>query len=404
MTACEQRVRVCTVVATPVDFKRAADWQFASRLLEAAVLQRTTKGQVLRLGSFIDLPLFDAIGSARVFAQAASALSGLSGPASHSALRPAGAQAARIHDLWQLTLWICMGVFAAILVALLLALMRASRGAPGKGAARSAPRASNAMGTERTARRWVTWATAGSAGLLAVLLGADMWTDRALSRLPAADALRIEMTAQQWWWEARYLDAQGQPEFAVSSELHVPVGRPVVVTLKSIDVIHTFWVPSLHGKKDMLPGRTTQLLLRADKPGTYRGECAEFCGLQHALMAFSVSADAPDEYARWRAAQQAPAAPPAGADAARGLQLFASSNCAQCHTVRGTPAVGTLGPDLTHVGSRSLLAAGTIRNEPATLAAWIVDPQSQKSGSTMPSSRLSPDDVRALVAYLGGLK
>jgi heme/copper-type cytochrome/quinol oxidase subunit 2 len=145
-----------------------------------------------------------------------------------------------------------------------------------------------------------------------VLLGADMWTDRALSRLPAADALRIEMTAQQWWWEARYLDAQGQPEFAVSSELHVPVGRPVIVTLKSIDVIHTFWVPSLHGKKDMLPGRTTQLLLRADKPGTYRGECAEFCGLQHALMAFSVSADAPEAYAQWRARQQAPAGEPSG--------------------------------------------------------------------------------------------
>jgi cytochrome c oxidase subunit 2 len=171
---------------------------------------------------------------------------------------------------------------------------------------------SHALGPERTARRWTTWATVGSAGLLVALLGADMWTDRALSRLPAADALRIEMTAQQWWWEARYLDAQGKPEFAVSSELHVPVGRPVIVTLKSTDVIHTFWVPSLHGKKDMLPGRSTQLLLRADKPGTYRGECAEFCGLQHALMAFSVSADPPEAYAQWRAGQQLPAAEPSG--------------------------------------------------------------------------------------------
>jgi cytochrome c oxidase subunit 2 len=132
-----------------------------------------------------DVGRFRAIGSARVFAQAASALSGLSGPATHSALRPACAQAARIHDLWQLTLWICMGVFAAILVALLVALMRASRSGASQGAARSALRASNAMGTERTARRWVAWAS-GSAGLLAVLLGADMWTDRALSRLPAA--------------------------------------------------------------------------------------------------------------------------------------------------------------------------------------------------------------------------
>jgi cytochrome c oxidase subunit 2 len=329
----------------------------------------------------------------------AQAASFLSGPAAHSALRPAGAQAARIHDLWQLTLWICMGVFAAILVALLVALVRAPRAA-----ASAPPLTSHALGSERTARRWTTWATVGSAGLLVALLGADMWTDRALSRLPAADALHIEMTAQQWWWEARYLDAQGKPEFAVSSELHVPVGKPVIVTLKSVDVIHTFWVPSLHGKKDMLPGRSTQLLLRADKPGTYRGECAEFCGLQHALMAFSVSADPPEAYAQWRAGQQLPAAEPSGEDAIRGRQLFLSSNCAQCHSVRGTEAMGTLGPDLTHVGSRSLLAAGTVANEPAKLAAWIVDPQSLKAGSTMPSSKLPPDEVRALVAYLQGLR
>lgn len=357
------------------------------------------KIQVLRLGSPLDLLLLDTASSSRVFAQATSFLSGLSGPAGHSALRPAGAQAERIHELWQLTLWICMGVFAAILVALLIALMRAPRSDAG-----SAPVSARAPGADRLARRGVIWATVGSAGLLMVLLGIDIWTDRALSRLPAADALRIEMTAQQWWWEARYLDANGRPEFSVSSELHVPVGRPVIVTLKSADVIHTFWVPSLHGKKDMLPGRATQLLLRADKPGTYRGECAEFCGLQHALMAFSVSADPPDAYAQWRAGQQLPAAEPSGQDAMRGRQLFLSSRCAQCHTVRGTEAAGTLGPDLTHVGSRSLLAAGTVPNEPARLAAWIVDPQSLKAGSTMPSSKLPPDDVRALVAYLGGLR
>jgi cytochrome c oxidase subunit 2 len=253
-------------------------------------------------------------------------------------------------------------------------LMRAPRGAAGAaGAAGVEPRPSHALGGERTARRWATWATVGSAGLLVVLLSADMWTDRALSRLPAADALRIEMTAQQWWWEARYLDAQGQPEFAVSSELHVPVGRPVIVTLKSIDVIHTFWVPSLHGKKDM-------------------------------LQAAELGANSPQAYAQWRERQQASAGEPTGADAMRGRALFLSSNCAQCHSVRGTAAVGSLGPDLTHVGSRSLLAAGTVPNEPAKLAAWIVDPQSLKSGSTMPSSRLPPEDVRALVAYLGGLQ
>ena len=149
-------------------------------------------------------------------------------------------------------------------------------------------------------------ASAASASLLAVLLGADILTDRSLSRLPVADALHVEMTAQQWWWEARYLDALGRPQFAVSSELHVPVGRPVIVSLKSTDVIHTFWVPSLHGKKDMLPGRPTQLVMQADQAGTYRGECAEFCGMEHALMAFSVTAEPPQDYARWHAAQRLP--------------------------------------------------------------------------------------------------
>ncbi|SEK17125.1 MULTISPECIES: cytochrome c oxidase subunit II [unclassified Variovorax] len=327
----------------------------------------------------------------------------LSGTAAHSALRPAGAQAARIHELWQFTLWMCMAVFALVLLALIVALVRAARRPSRAAATAPAP-----VGAETASRRWVVGATATSAVLLAVLLGADMLTDRALSRLPVADAVRIDMTAQQWWWEARYLGSDGKPEFAVASELHVPVGRPVIISLKSTDVIHTFWVPSLHGKKDMLPGRSTQLVLQADKAGNYRGECAEFCGLQHALMAFSVTVQSPEAYARWRAGQRSPAATPtataANADAVRGQQLFMSSNCAQCHTVRGTAAAGSLGPDLTHVGSRALLAAGTVPNEPATLAAWIVDPQSLKPGSTMPSSRLAPDEVRALVAYLGGLQ
>lgn len=325
---------------------------------------------------------------------------GLWGAPTHSALLPAGPQATHIHDLWQFTLWLCMGVFALILLALIVAVVRAGRRTRRVGGSGDPA----AMVLDHGPRRWVTAATVGSAVLLAVVLGADMLTDRALSRLPAADAIRIEMTAQQWWWEARYLGSGGKPDFAVAGELHVPVGKPVIVTLKSADVIHTFWVPSLHGKKDMLPGRSTQIVLQADTPGTYRGECAEFCGLQHALMAFSVTAQPPQAYADWHAFQTAAAAPPSGADAVRGQQIFLASNCAQCHTVRGTAAAGLLGPDLTHVGSRGLLAAGTVPNEPAKLAAWIVDPQSLKAGSTMPSSRLAPEEVRALVAYLGQLR
>lgn len=326
-----------------------------------------------------------------------AALEWLAGRSGHSVLRPAGVQAEHIHALWQLTLWICAGVFALVLLALVLALMRARR-------TRARPPAGSAPADGRATGRWVTAATVASAALLVALLVADVLTGRALSRLPADDTLLVEMTAQQWWWETRYLDAAGRPQFATAGELRIPVGRPVRVLLRSTDVIHTFWVPSLNGKKDMLPGRSTELALRADRAGTYRGECAEFCGLQHALMAFSVTAIEPQAFAQWQAAQQAPATAPASAQALRGKQLFESRGCAACHTIRGTSAAGQLGPDLTHVGGRALLAAGNVPNTPARLAAWIVDPQASKPGATMPASRLEPADAAALAAYLTGLR
>jgi cytochrome c oxidase subunit 2 len=314
------------------------------------------------------------------------------------ALAPAGIQAERIHALWQLTLWVCIVVFAAVLVALGIALAKARRARSTGG---EAPAPSDLARPH--ARRAVTLATLVSGALLVALVVADVLTDRSLSRLPVDDALHIEMTGYQWWWQARYADDGGE-SFGVSNDLHVPIGRPVVVTLKSVDVIHSFWVPELHGKKDLLPGRTTTIQFRADRAGTWRGECAEFCGLQHALMAFSITAEAPQAFAAWREHQRTSAAPPVEPAAAAGQRLFLGGHCAQCHTVRGTPAAGTLGPDLTHLASRATLAAGTVANEPAALAAWIVQPQSLKAGATMPPSRLAPDDVRALVSYLETLK
>jgi len=317
----------------------------------------------------------------------------------HSALRPAGVQAQHIHDLWQVALWLCAGVFAAIVCVLIVAVARSSKRSTGE-----PPQVSD--GRERGVRRWVTGASVLSGLLLTGLLVFSISTDRAIARLSRSDALRIEMVAHQWWWETRYEAVGEDPGFAVSGDLHVPVGRPIVVTLRSADVIHTFWVPSLHGKKDMLPGRSADIVLRADQPGVYRGECAEFCGLEHALMAFTITAESPERFAAWRTAQQAPAATPRpdDVDALRGQSLFLSSHCAQCHAVRGTSAAGAVGPDLTHVATRPTLAAGTVPNERAKMAAWIVQPESLKPGSTMPSSALPPDDVRALVAYLEGLR
>lgn len=315
------------------------------------------------------------------------------------ALNPAGIQAAHIYALWQVTLALCAVVFAGILVALMLGLRRAARARQD-----DRPDLRPLREREKGAGRAVLAASLLAAAGLVALVCIDIFTDRSLSRLGTRDALHIEMVGHEWWWEAGYGERGRPPDFKVANELMVPVGRPVVVTLKSADVIHTFWVPNLHGKKDMLPGRSTTIEFRADSPGRYRGQCAEFCGQQHALMALTVTAVSPPEYAAWEAAQRAPAAAPVDGTALRGQQIFMGSNCAQCHAVRGTSAQGALGPDLTHFASRSTIAAGTVANTPRHLAAWIVDPQATKAGSRMPSSPLAPDDVRALVAYLGSLR
>ena len=314
-------------------------------------------------------------------------------------LQPAGPQAGHIHVLWLLMLGVCTLVFAGVIVALLLALHRAPRGdvdtrADVEALARD----------ERKVRRTVGAAIAASVALLLLLFGATVVTDRALAQLPLADAVHIRLTGHQWWWEATYDDPQPANVFTTANELHIPVGRPIVMSLEASDVIHSFWVPKLHGKKDLIPGRTATIAFRADAPGLFRGQCAEFCGYQHAKMALLVIAESPQQYDQWLAASRSPAQQPTDAGAQRGQQVFLQSTCAMCHAISGTPANGQHAPDLTHVASRQTLAAGTLRNEPAALAAWVADPQHFKPGANMPANGLSPDDLRALVAYLGTLR
>ena len=319
----------------------------------------------------------------------------------YSVLKPAGVQAATILTLWHITLGVCSIVFAGVLAALLFAVHRSGRGVRDNHAAEGK---AAAMQDRPATRRWVAGASIASALALTGLVVIDFMTDRALSRLPVADALHIEMTGSQWWWEARYPGRDGQPGFAVSNDLHIPVGRPVVVTLQAADVIHTFWVPNLHGKKDMLPGRPTTIEFRADEAGTYRGQCAEFCGVQHAFMAFGVTAETPEQFDQWQAHQAAPAANPSDDTATRGRDVFLASSCAGCHTVRGTSATGNLGPDLTHFASRPTIAAGTVPNERSVLMQWVRDPQSLKTGTTMPPAALPESDLQAVVHYLASLK
>jgi cytochrome c oxidase subunit 2 len=187
--------------------------------------------------------------------------------------------------------------------------------------------------------------------------------------------------------------------------LYIPVGRPVEVALRSDNVIHSFWVPALAGKVDMIPGRTNRLVIEARVPGVFRGQCAEYCGLQHAWMAFYVVAVPEAAYRQWRTDQAAPAIEPADATLRRGREAFLREGCGACHAVRGTPANGTLGPDLTHVGSRLSLAAGRLDNHAGTLAGWIADSQGIKPGNLMPSMNVfSGEELRAVAAYLESLK
>jgi cytochrome c oxidase subunit 2 len=189
-----------------------------------------------------------------------------------------------------------------------------------------------------------------------------------------------------------------------ANELHVPVGRPVVLKVTSRDVIHSLWIPNLQGKRDLIPGYTTAIWIEADHPGVFRGQCAEFCGVQHAHMALDVVAETQDQFDRWLAAMRAPARDTSDATARRGRDVFMSARCAACHTIRGTDAAGSIAPDLTHIAARRTLGASTLPNTAEHLADWIRNPQHAKPGNQMPPNPLSDDDLHALVTYLGTLQ
>ena len=322
-------------------------------------------------------------------------------PGPHDALTPAGAQADHIGRLWNVFLGVCSGVTLAIFVVFAIAIWKTPRADAGT------PADLSSLGRhERGPYRSVAWGVGISTVLLVVLLAASVWTDRALARLPLGQALNIEVTGHQWWWSATYEGSADEPlgqSFSTANELHVPAGRPVIVTLHADDVIHSLWVPNLAGKKDLIPGRTAELRFRADKPGRYRGQCAEFCGFQHAYMAFQVIVDEPAAYEAWAARQREEAPAPSDPRLVRGRDVFVGSTCVMCHTVQGTTASARKGPDLTHVGGRTTLAAGTLMNTPEDLKRWIRDPQQVKPGSNMPASTLSDADLDALVAWLRSL-
>lgn len=260
--------------------------------------------------------------------------------------------------------------------------------------------------------------TSGHGGLLWIYLGGllapavilvftfalTLGTLHATAR-PARDpAATIQIVGHRWWWEVRYLDPNPALTIETANEIHVPVGQPVRLQLTSADVIHSFWVPQLAGKTDVIPGQTNVAWFEADSAGVYRGACTEYCGLQHANMAPIVVAESPTAFRAWEAAQRASASAPGDPDAAAGLAVFEKSACATCHAIRGSEALGRVGPDLTHIASRLTLAAGTLANTRGNLAGWIGNAQAIKPGNDMPVMTIAPNDLQALLAYLETLR
>lgn len=307
----------------------------------------------------------------------------------HSVTDAAGSQAARLLPLWRFMLIVSAVVFVVVVAGLIVALVRGRR--------------STSPPPDRRLLGWVGAAAAVTMVTLFGYLGFNFAVGHAMTG-PPSGALVIDLVGHQWWWEVEYDDSLPQRHLRTANEIHIPVGRPVLLRLEAADVIHSIWVPSLAGKKDLIPGHPNSLLIRADRAGVYRGQCAEFCGHQHALMGLLVIAEPPAQFAAWYRSQLEPAAQPADSAARRGEQVFLGGSCAMCHAVEGTPAASHEGPPLTHLASRRTLAAATLPNTRAGLGAWIVDPQGTKPGVHMPPNELAPADLNALLDYLRGLR
>ena len=296
---------------------------------------------------------------------------------------PRGPVADEILDLT----WVLTGLGVAVFVVFATALAYSFR--PGR-----------AVDPGRAAVRWIV--AGGVAMPVAVLLITFGFTAEAMRDTPErapAGSLRVDVIGHQWWYELRYPDHG----IVTANEMHIPAGRPVEVHLTSADVIHSFWVPELAGKLDLLPDRENVLVIQADEAGEYRGSCAEFCGLQHAKMRIVVVAADPPEFSAWLRRQQRPAVPPDNPVAQRGKEVFAAAGCSSCHTIEGTPARGSSGPDLTHLAGRRTLASATMPNTRRHLIRWLTEPQDVKAGTQMESADLAAEEMKALVTYLEAL-
>lgn len=302
-------------------------------------------------------------------------------------LDPISPDAERVGRLWWVMLSISGLVFAVVLWLLVGSILRRKREAP--------RRTDDGIG-----KRLIIWG--GLIGPAVILVGVFLLATLDLRALSDNEdpVLDVVVSGEQWWWRVTYPEAGVE----TANEIHVPAGEEIRLVLETADVIHSFWIPQAGPKRDMIPGRSQELVLSFAEPGTYRGVCAEFCGLQHARMQMLVVAHPPEEFEAWLEGQAQPAVEPTGAQQERGRALFLESQCVGCHTIRGVSEAGTEGPDLTHLASRTTIAAATFDLTHDNLLAWIENPDHLKPGVKMPPSELGPDGLQALVAYLESLE
>jgi cytochrome c oxidase subunit 2 len=310
---------------------------------------------------------------------------------------PASPQATAITQLFWAMFGVGMAVWITVTVLALYA-ARARRGQRGSDDLAHVP-----AETHRRVERIVTGGVFATVLILIGFLIYDFSVGRMLASHPQR-ALTIQVIGHQWWWEVVYEDPNPSQRVGTANEIHVPVGEMVQFKLQAADVIHSFWAPNLNGKRDLIPGYTSVHWFRADTAGMYRGQCAEFCGMQHAQMAFVIVAEPKPKFNAWLAAGSASPPPPTDSTLLYGQRVFLSSGCSVCHAISGTQAQSTVGPDLTHLKSRMTLAAGTLSNTRANLTRWIENPQAIKPGVRMPALPFKPAELQALVSYLETLK
>jgi len=309
-----------------------------------------------------------------------------------SMFNPQGPAARSIASLGWLMLSVCVVIYVAVLVATAWAL------------ARRRQVRDDLPQTTRRLTAVVAGAVVLSALILLVFTVSTVVAGRGLTSPTGPGAITVDAIGHQWWWEFQYRDVTPSDFVTSPNEMHIPVGVPIHIKAMSRDVIHSFWVPNLHGKRDLIPGQVTNFWIQADSAGVYRGQCAEFCGHQHANMAFVVVAEPMDRFLAWIGHQRQPADAPVTDEARRGHDVFMQHTCIMCHTIRGTDAGARLGPELTHIGSRMTIASGTLPNTRGHLGGWVSDPQAIKPGVRMPPNPLPPDDLQAVIAYLRSLQ